>query len=456
MGMRPNMNGMNMGPMGTNINFAGGMNHPGMGMNMPRLPSNAPGGTPGANGVPGSPGAGGMRPPSIAMNPPTAGGGSGGNELVNAPTTPTHPPTPGTPQMGQVHPQPHQEGNMTPVPQLCPKNRQSRTSRSTTMVLSFSFPDRRPERASRRDKEPDGAPTFLAGRIGVKEMGSRAFREGPKDLEKRKKKAEKDANKGEEKQTKRTADPGGAGFGYTDILTATQDVEGLLYRPRTAETRQVYELILSIVHNSLGGQAQDIVRSAADMTLETFKKDGLKDFDKKKEIDEVLGGISSDEFTQLIGLSKKITDWGEEDEEMRDPDDVDGAKKEGEIDDEVGVAVVFDEEEEEEEEDEGFEVHGSDESDDDDEQRPEGKDNDEEGVPAEDGPSDELVIGGESSKKGASSSSADLCRDEDRTTGTRKHKHKHKHKAQSTDQVAGKLQRRRSPNLSAAYKGDEG
>ncbi|KAF5347875.1 hypothetical protein D9757_013413 [Collybiopsis confluens] len=46
------------------------------------------------------------------------------------------------------------------------------------------------------------------------------------------------------------------------------------------------------------------------------------------------------------------------------------------------------------------------------------------------------------------------------TTGTRKHKrkheHKHKHKAQSTDQVAGKLQRRRSPNLSAAYKDDEG
>ncbi|KAF5337629.1 hypothetical protein D9757_014914 [Collybiopsis confluens] len=114
MGMRPNMNDMliylyhslhhsailftyadtipslytaclaqNIGPMGMNINSAGGMNHPGMGMNMPRLPSNAPGGTPGANGVPGSSGAGGMRPPSRAMNPPTAGGGSGGNELVN-------------------------------------------------------------------------------------------------------------------------------------------------------------------------------------------------------------------------------------------------------------------------------------------------------------------------------------------------------------------------------------
>ncbi|KAF5375631.1 hypothetical protein D9757_008508 [Collybiopsis confluens] len=261
----------------------------------------------------------------------------------------------------------------------------------------------------RRDKEPDGAPTSLAGRIGVKEMGSRAFREGPKDLEKRKKKAEKDISKGEEKHAKRKPElgGGGAGFGYTDILAATQDVEGLIYRPRTAETRQVYELILSIVHNSLGGQAQDIVRSAADMTLETLKKEGIKDFDKKKEIDEVLGGITSDEFTQLVNLSKKITDWGEEDEEMRDPDNVDDAKKEGEIDDEVGVAVVFDEEEDEEDEDEGFEVHGSDESDDDDEPRPEGKGKDDEGIPAEDAASDQLVIGGESSKKGSSSSAAD-------------------------------------------------
>ncbi|THG98884.1 hypothetical protein EW026_g3362 [Hermanssonia centrifuga] len=40
----------------------------------------------------------------------------------------------------------------------------------------------------RRDKEPDGAPTSLAGRIDPREMGSRVQREVPKDLEKKKKK----------------------------------------------------------------------------------------------------------------------------------------------------------------------------------------------------------------------------------------------------------------------------
>ena len=43
----------------------------------------------------------------------------------------------------------------------------------------------------RRDKEPDGAPTSLAGRIDPKEMGSRVQRERPKELEKKKKKAAK-------------------------------------------------------------------------------------------------------------------------------------------------------------------------------------------------------------------------------------------------------------------------
>ena len=70
------------------------------------------------------------------------------------------------------------------------------------------------------------------------------------------------------------------GFGYTDILEATQDVEGLTYRPRTTETRETYELLLS-VRQALGDQAQDIVRSAADTVLETLKS----------EIEEVVGPI---------------------------------------------------------------------------------------------------------------------------------------------------------------------
>lgn len=203
----------------------------------------------------------------------------------------------------------------------------------------------------RRDKEPDGAPTSLAGRIDPREMGSRVQREVPKDLDKKKKKATEKQDVQEKVSKRRAAET--AGFGYTDIIEATQDVEGLTYRPRTAETREVYELVLSSVHQALGDQAQDVVRSAADTVLESLKNEALKDFDKKKEVEEILGSISNETFSQLLNLSKKITDYGAEDEAMVDPD---MEKQDAEIDDEMGVAVVFDEEEQEEDEEEGYEI----------------------------------------------------------------------------------------------------
>ncbi|KIL64832.1 hypothetical protein M378DRAFT_24315 [Amanita muscaria Koide BX008] len=255
----------------------------------------------------------------------------------------------------------------------------------------------------RRDKEPDGAPMSLAGKIDPKEMGSRALRTAPKDLEKKKKKAadgkEKDAT--EKQLAKRRAETSTAGaaaaFGYADIIEATQDVEGLNYRPRTAETREAYQFILSAVHGLLGDQSPDIVRSAADMVLETLKNEGIKDFDKKKDVEEVVGAVTADIFGQLVSLAKKITDYGDEDVAMADPD---MEKKDAEIDDELGVAVVFDDEEQEEDDDEGFEI--KDESDE--EEDEEGVKEGEEGRPDGGGEvgEEELVIGGEGKKtKGA-------------------------------------------------------
>jgi hypothetical protein len=58
-------------------------------------------------------------------------------------------------------------------------------------------------------------------------------------------------------------------------------------------------------------------------------------------------------FSQLVSLSKKITDYAMEDETMVDPD---MEQRDAEIDEEVGVAAVFDEEEQEEEDDEAFEM----------------------------------------------------------------------------------------------------
>ncbi|EKM79046.1 hypothetical protein AGABI1DRAFT_60232 [Agaricus bisporus var. burnettii JB137-S8] len=220
-------------------------------------------------------------------------------------------------------------------------------------------------------------------------MGSRVVRAAPKDLEKKKRKAA-ESHEHAEKPARRKAE--GAGFGPADIIESTQGVEGLTYRPRTLETREVYELMLSSVHTALGDQAQDIVRSAADAVLESLKSDALKDFDKKREIEDVLGPITGEQFSQLLNLSKKITDYNADDEVVAD---VDMERKDAEIDGEVGVAVVFDEEEQEEEEDEGYEI--KDESDGEEEEEDEG---DEEDATGEEAPGEEgMVIGGEGRDK---------------------------------------------------------
>jgi pre-mRNA-splicing helicase BRR2 len=248
----------------------------------------------------------------------------------------------------------------------------------------------------RRDKEPDGAPTSLVGRIDPREMGSRVIRQAPKDMQKKKKKIPMG-------EPKRRPDSSNTFAGYADILQATQDAEGLsYYRPKTAETREAYELLLSSVHSTLGDQAQDIVQSAADAVLETLKNESMKDFDKKKEAEEILGPISANDFAQFLTLSKKLTDYGaEDDSQAKDPD---LERKEAEIDDEVGVAVVFDEEEEDDDEEEGYEVRDEDEdgededaeetAEDDENGEPATAEDDENGEPATAG-EDELVIGGE-------------------------------------------------------------
>ena len=104
--------------------------------------------------------------------------------------------------------------------------------------------------------------------------------------------------------------------------------------------------------------------SAADTVLESLKNENMKDFEKKKEVEEVLGPVTGETFSRLINLSKNITDYDAEDETMANPD---MERKDAEINDEVGVAVVFDEEEQESDEEdsssspEGFEIRdGSD------------------------------------------------------------------------------------------------
>jgi pre-mRNA-splicing helicase BRR2 len=245
-------------------------------------------------------------------------------------------------------------------------------------------------------------------------MGSRVTREAPKDIEKKRKKAAEEnltAADIAERSIRRAAGAGAQDEGgrrYVDIVDATQDMEGLTYRPRTTETREVYELLLGAVHRSLGDQAEATVRSAADTVLEVLKTEDLKEFDRKKEVESIIGPQSNEEWSQMINLAKRITDYGE-DVDAAEGGEGDGAGGIGRnLEGEDGVAVLFeDDEAEEDEEEEGYEVKDE-ESDDEEQEENVGEVREEEGEGSEEeADADDMVVGGVGSKSSKSKSASD-------------------------------------------------
>jgi pre-mRNA-splicing helicase BRR2 len=206
---------------------------------------------------------------------------------------------------------------------------------------------------TRRTDEPTGDPESLAGRLSINEMGSRVARD---NAPKHKKATGLPAvergslQEGQDilarEQRKRKGDPSqmrGTGIlGQTDLV-----VDGLRYRPRTPATRATYDLILTIGANNLGDVPHEVVLSAADAVLEFLKDDDMKDFDKKKEIDDLIGAtLNPKQFNELVNLGKKITDYDAQDDEEEDA--ANAGEDEAELDERQGVAVVFEDEDEDE------------------------------------------------------------------------------------------------------------
>ncbi|KAK3396484.1 Sec63 Brl domain-containing protein [Sordaria brevicollis] len=202
---------------------------------------------------------------------------------------------------------------------------------------------------TRRTDEATGDPESLAGRLSIKDMGSRVARDSapkPKkagampDVERGSLREGADILQREKKKGKLESATRGGG-----ILTGADAlIEGLRYRPRTQPTRDAFNLILTIVAEHLGDVPHEVVRSAADAVLEYLKDDDLKDFDKKKEVDDILGvSMGPKQFNELINLGKKITDYDAQD----DDEDAGDARQEGddEIDGRQGVAVNFENDE---------------------------------------------------------------------------------------------------------------
>ncbi|KAF4121373.1 pre-mRNA-splicing helicase BRR2 [Geosmithia morbida] len=251
---------------------------------------------------------------------------------------------------------------------------------------------------TRRTDETTGDPESLAGRLSIKDMGGRVARdEAPQQKKPSAMPSVQRGNlqEGEDillrEQRKRKGESSQARA--SGIIGANEAlIEGITYRPRTQATRATFDLILTIVAENLGDVPHEVVRSAADAALEYLKDDDLKDLDKKKEIDEILGAtMNSKQFNELVNLGKKITDYDAQD----DDEDVDMGGADGEdaeIDEREGVAVAFDEDEEDEEGGIVNEVH--DESSEDEEEDREEEDKDAASQDEDDalGVEDEMIL----------------------------------------------------------------
>ncbi|CAK8692210.1 U5 small nuclear ribonucleoprotein 200 kDa helicase-like [Clavelina lepadiformis] len=200
-----------------------------------------------------------------------------------------------------------------------------------------SLIDRRP-----RD-EPTGEVLTLQGKLGSIQMGDRAQRTKPPQMEERK-----------AKRRKRDEDEKGqANFRGRSLLSeGVDEMVGVVYKPRTKETRETYEILLSFIQAALGDQPRDILCGAADEVISVLKNERHRDKERRKEIQSLLGPLEDTRYHVLVNLGKKITDFGS----AKDADTADDN-----IDETYGVNVQFESDDEAGEDDTYGEVReGSD------------------------------------------------------------------------------------------------
>ncbi|KAD2067453.1 hypothetical protein E3N88_41917 [Mikania micrantha] len=210
--------------------------------------------------------------------------------------------------------------------------------------------------------EPTGEPESLWGKMDPKSFGDRAYRGRPAELDEK-------INKSKKKKEREPSLPSSEGVNNRQskrrrlqeesVLTTTE--EGV-YQPKTKETRAAYEAMLSVIQQQLGGQPLNIVSGAADEILVVLKNDTLKNPDKKKDIEKLLNPIPNQVFDQLVSIGKLITDFQDA---SGDGAGFNAANGEDALDDDVGVAVEF-EENEEDDEDSDLDIVQEDEEEEDD------------------------------------------------------------------------------------------
>ena len=228
------------------------------------------------------------------------------------------------------------------------------------------------DKTERRAHEPSGMPESLWGRIDAKAFGDRA-RHRDDDDDGRKKKTKKTNDNDDAKSSKKgkkkkknhlnaeTGDDALEAFGGTfgkkrkrgstemkkkDVLSAEMNFN-VGYKPKTRETKAAYEVLLKSMTEQFGEQPSDVLRGAAEEVLETLKDDSMNERKRKEEVESLVGELSEEKFAKLVAVGKMITDFTPAGEEAN-PDE-NGENEE--MDDDVGVAVEFEESDEDDSDD---------------------------------------------------------------------------------------------------------
>ncbi|KAI8793415.1 U5 small nuclear ribonucleoprotein 200 kDa helicase [Biomphalaria glabrata] len=178
--------------------------------------------------------------------------------------------------------------------------------------------------------EATGEVMSLVGKLTNTRMGDKALKSKPPMMEERKLKRRK-RDEAQHDMIKMK--------GTTLLSEGIDEMVGILYRPKTTETRQTYEVLLNFIQAALGDQPRDVLCGAADEVLIVLKNDRMKDKEKKKEVENLLGELADERFALLVNLGKKITDWSQE-EKVQTSETID-------FDETYGVNVQFEESDDE-------------------------------------------------------------------------------------------------------------
>ncbi|CDS42389.1 U5 small nuclear ribonucleoprotein 200 kDa [Echinococcus multilocularis] len=192
--------------------------------------------------------------------------------------------------------------------------------------------------------ESTGEVLSLAGKIRIEDMGSKAQRTRPSMLEEKKAKRRKlEEEEYDEMRLK----------AVTLLSDDLDEVVGVLYRPKTPETRKTYEYILHCIQEALGDQSREILCGAADEVLAALKNNKLRDKERRKEVESLIGPLADERYNIIVSLGKKITDWKDDNDETGEEN----------IDEAYGVNVQFEESDQEDEDDTQYEIKDDDDDD---------------------------------------------------------------------------------------------